>query len=361
MMDVRANRRKRGVWKILAVGFCCLLGGAFTLEQIGRIRDRRLLPQVGTSHDIGGRTLNLSCVGRAGPTVVFDSGASDPGYAWTVIQARVAVFARACWWDRAGFGWSGPAPYPMTVNVIARDLHDLLHRAGISGPYILVGDSFGGFVVRVYNRLYPEDVGGMVLVDAAHEDAGKFIPDWGRAKIGPLPRRLRYPVYLAAKSVAASGLLRLLQRERPFNRPGWTPEQAQVLARLRSRSDLPIAEGSIGLFNDDNERLARASGGLGDKPLLVLTAGLPLPVPPPLAASAAYQEVWKHQLQTQLARLSSRGRQIIVASAGHGMMFDMPDVVVSAVRDVVDESRSLSQRTLSPRQRADDDAHDARR
>jgi pimeloyl-ACP methyl ester carboxylesterase len=361
-MEVTANRRKRRVRKSLAVGLCLLVVGAFTVEQIGRMHDRRLLPQVGTSYDVGGRTLNLYCTGRAGPTVVFDSGASDPGYAWTVIQARVALFARACWWDRAGFGWSGPAPYPMTVDVIAKDLHNLLHAAGISGPYILVGDSFGGFVVRVYNRLYPQDVGGMLLVDAAHEDAGKYIPDWGRAKIGPLPHRLRYPVYLAAKTVAASGLLRVLQRERPFNRPGWTPEQAHVLARLRSRADLPAAEGSIGLFNDDNERLVRASGGLGDKPLLVLTAGLPLPVPAPLAASAAaYQEIWKHQLQPQFARLSSRGRQIIVANAGHGMMFDMPDEVVGAIREIVNESRSLPQRTLSPRQRADDDAHDARR
>lgn len=122
--------------------------------------------------------------------------------------------------------------------------------------------------------------------------------------------------------------------------PGWTPEQARLLTHLRSRSDLLAADSSVGLFNDENEREVRASGGLGDKPLLVLTAGRPFSVPAKCAASAAaYQEVWKHQLQPRLARLSARGRQVIVANGGHGMMFEMPDVVIGAIRDVVEQAR----------------------
>lgn len=225
----------------------------------------------------------------------------------------------------------------MPVKVIASDLHHLLHAAGLSRPLILVGDSFGGFVVRVYNGLYPDDVAGMVLVDAAHEDAGKYLPAWGRARLPPIPERLRYPMYLGAKALAASGVARALQRPRPFTAPGWTPEQVRLLTHLRSRPDSVVADASIGSFNDENEREARASGGLGSKPLVVLTAGQPLPVPPKLAASAAaYQEIWKHRLQAQLATLSSRGRQVIVENAGHGMMFSTPGVVVAAIRDVVE-------------------------
>jgi pimeloyl-ACP methyl ester carboxylesterase len=322
------------------LGFCILLVAGCVYEQLGRLRDRKVIPQVGQSYDVGGRTLNLHCEGKAGPTVIFDSGATDPGYAWTVIQPKVAAFARACWWDRAGFGWSAPGPFPMSVSVIARDLHDLLHVAGIAGPYILVGNSFGGFVVRVYNRFYPNEVAGMVLIDAAHEDAGKYIPDWGRALMPPVPVRLRYPMYLAVKTLAEGGASRALQRPRPFMAPGWTREQARMLMHLRVRSDLVVAETSTGLFTDENEREVRASGGLGSKPLLVLTAGLPLAVPAQFAASAAaYQEVWKHRLQSQFANLSSRGRQVIVGNGEHGMMFTLPTVVVQAIQEVVAQSR----------------------
>ena len=333
----------RDARRILAVGFSILVIAGMAYEQVGRVRERRRLVHIGTSYDVGGRTLNLHCVGSGGPTVILDAGANDPGYAWAVIQAHVAPFARVCWWDRAGFGWSAPGPYPMTLTVIAKDLHDLLHVANIPGPYVLVGYSFGGFVVRVYHGIYPAEVRGMVLVDAAHEDAGARIPAWGRALMPPIPVPLRYPVYLAAETLAASGVVRLLRHPRPFSAPGWTPEQAHVLMDVRSRSDVVAADASIGLFNDENERQVRASGGLRDTPLLVLTAGLPLSVPPQFATSAAaYQEVWKHELQPQLARLSSRGRQVIVAEAGHGMAFEMPEVVVGAIRDVVRQSLDFS-------------------
>src|SRR5262249_22382208 len=113
-------------------------------EQVGERRDRARLPQVGQSIDIGGRSLNIFCSGAGEPAVIFDSGASEPGLIWSDIQTQVAPLTKACWFDRAGLGWSDPGPYPRTAAASSADLHALLHNAGITAPYILVGHSAGG-------------------------------------------------------------------------------------------------------------------------------------------------------------------------------------------------------------------------
>jgi hypothetical protein len=112
------------------------------------------------------------------------------------------------------------------------------------------------------------------------------------------------------------------------------------LAHLRARPYALVAAGATSLLTEENEHEVRASGTFGDKPLLVLTAGLPQPAPPRFASEiATYQEVWKHEMQPQLARLSSRGRQVILEEATHAMPFEMPDIVVNAIREVIDECR----------------------
>jgi pimeloyl-ACP methyl ester carboxylesterase len=103
-------------------------------EQLGRERDRRLLPQIGKSVDIGGRTLNISCVGSGAPAVIFESGGDAPGLSWSPLQKEVAKFTEACWCDRAGIGWSDPGPYPRTSAAIATDLHALLKMREFRRP-----------------------------------------------------------------------------------------------------------------------------------------------------------------------------------------------------------------------------------
>ena len=107
----------------------------FVYERIGRARDARLLsPRVGQLYLVNGHEMNLYCSGSGGPTVVFETGGNFPGYSWLPVQSRVAQFTRACWYDRAGVGWSEP---PLTVRNstnIADDLHLLLHDAGECPP-----------------------------------------------------------------------------------------------------------------------------------------------------------------------------------------------------------------------------------
>src|ERR1700737_3336654 len=131
-----------------------------------------LFAQPGKLVDAGGFRLNLYCMGRGSPTVVFDSGWEDWAPAWSKVQPEVAKWTRACSYDRAGAGFSDPGRMPRTSVRIAQELRTALHHAGIAGPYILVGHAFGGDNVRTFADLYMREVAGLVLVDADSDDVG---------------------------------------------------------------------------------------------------------------------------------------------------------------------------------------------
>ncbi|SFM20146.1 alpha/beta fold hydrolase [Rugamonas rubra] len=120
--------------------------------------------------DIGGRKINLYCSGAGATTVIFDGPSGDGGWAWFKVQPEVAKHARSCIYDRAGFGFSDPAPRPNTSGNAVEDLHKALSVAGIKPPYLLVGNSLGGSNVQVFAYRYPEEVKGLVLVEPQSED-----------------------------------------------------------------------------------------------------------------------------------------------------------------------------------------------
>ena len=149
-----------------------LLVGA-TYQGVSQSADARRFPRQGRSVALGpsfpGLSLNLNCTGQGNPTVILDTGGGIPAVGWSLVQPEIAKFTRVCSYDRAGYGWSGAGPTPRTSLQIARELHALLDVGREKGPYLLVGHSLGGYNVRVYNHEYPNDVVGMVLVDASHE------------------------------------------------------------------------------------------------------------------------------------------------------------------------------------------------
>jgi pimeloyl-ACP methyl ester carboxylesterase len=125
---------RRLSYAFLALLVLALLAG-FTYEQVGRARDAsQLLPRIGQAVDIGGRTLNLYCSGQGTPTVILETGGNSPGYSLLVQQSKMAGFTRACWYDRAGVGWSDAPPSPRTSTSIASDLHEALKHAGVLPP-----------------------------------------------------------------------------------------------------------------------------------------------------------------------------------------------------------------------------------
>ena len=175
---------------------------------------------------------------KEAPPSFWITGGSAPGYENLIFQKQIAQFARACWFDRAGLGWSDPSPIEQTSAAIAEDLHALLHVAGVAPPYVLVGASFSGFNVRVFSGKYPAEVAGVVLVDSAQEDQSRFEPRATIAPVNRLPSSIRILLCASVPLAARAGLVRfLLHRSGPRRDapPGFTADQAATLHGLGSK------------------------------------------------------------------------------------------------------------------------------
>ncbi len=323
----------------------------FTYERIGRARDAsQLPPRVGQAIDIGGRTLNLYCSGQGAPTVILEGGGNSPGYANAWLQSKIAESTRACWYDRAGVGWSDPPSSPRTSASVASDLHEALRHAGILPPYVMAGSSVGGEYVHIYTARYPSEVAGLVLIDSSVPDMHE--PDFALAPINRMSGSTRHLICMALPAMTRLGIIRFMtSRERRLPPPDFTPEQARVLAKLEAQPKAFTADAEQGCAATDEGRIvpregggnpdinsaARNAGSLGDRPLVVLTAGTYWAPDGFEKEAAEYHEIWVHQLQASLVHLSTRGRQIVV-NAAHGME-ESPDSIVTAVRQVVDEVR----------------------
>src|SRR5947207_6821784 len=137
-------------------------------------------PAPGRLVDVGGWRLHLNCTGDARPaqpTVILETGVGDFSVEWSLVQPGVARFARVCSYDRAGDGWSDIGPHPRTFRQIVYELHTLLDKAGVKPPFVLVGHSYGGWLVRLYASTYPAEVAGMVLVEAGADNPLRMLPD----------------------------------------------------------------------------------------------------------------------------------------------------------------------------------------
>jgi pimeloyl-ACP methyl ester carboxylesterase len=306
--------RAAATWTSAAIALVVLV--ALAGEQIGAWRDRAVLTRIGRAVDIGGRTLNVHCAGEGSPTVVFASGRIAPGYSWTVVQRGVARFTRACWYDRADIGWSGSGPDPAWGAQAAADLHALVQRTPLARPLVLVGHSFGGYVIRLYHHAYAGEVAGMVFVDAAMEDAGRIRGIPHRERPG-LPRWAIRGLSIVAGRL---GLMRLLASDPGSPPPGWTAREWDVLARLRRQRNLALADAQVGPERATADQV-RAAGGLEDMPMIVLTQG-------------QGPDGWV-ELQRAFAARSRRGRQVVVPGSDHGIPLQVPDAVVAAVREIV--------------------------
>lgn len=269
--------------------------------------------------------------------VVFEAGIAASSLSWTLVQGRVAEFARAVSYDRAGFGWSDAAPLHSTARDAAEDLARLLHAAGFHEPVILAGHSFGGLIVRVFQQLYPERVAGMVLVDPVvrrewrEADAGRLamlqrgasLSRRGAflARIGIVGAALklltsgnqRIPKLLAKASAGTGAGVadRLVGEVRKMPRELW-PAIAQHWSQARSfeamsrnLEKLPVSSAQL-----DETRT------LDDLPLRILSARVVNP---------------EHERD---ASLSGQGRCVVLPHAGHWVHLDDPEAVIAAIREV---------------------------
>jgi pimeloyl-ACP methyl ester carboxylesterase len=321
------QRILRGIGRAFGALFVLLailaLAGA-SYEAIAGGGDAHQYPPPGQLVDVGGYRLHIDCVGEGSPTVVLESGLGGSSLDWRLVQPELGKTTRVCAYDRAGMGWSNPSPQPRTPRQIADELHMLLTNAGIAGPYVLVGHSLGGKNVRLFALTHPDQVAGMVLVDARSEymDANTSAADT-RAFKQALQTQGR--LYWVAGRL---GIARLFGAAL-LGPPSLPVETRAALALSQTRQNEINATTSEGIARAADDGALQATPSLGDRPLIVLAAG----------QNVAHDPIWL-EAQCRLAALSSDSRLIIAEGSGHFIQWDQPTLVIETVRQVIEKARS---------------------
>lgn len=277
------------------------------------------VPAPGKRVDLGGYKLHIHCEGEGGPTVVLDAGLGDWSSHWTAVQKLLRVEVQVCSYDRAGYGWSDPGPRPRDSARIVSELHSLLQLSGIRPPYLLVGHSFGGLNMRLYASTYPDEVAGLVLVDASHPES---LP-YQRNEEGTAP----------ATSFANQLMVMYPVEPDQVNLP--LEAQAAIRDNLLHTKSLVTSRAEYRHLGASVKALMKAPP-LGDVPLVVLGRGQRQW--PQDADGNAREQSWQLQ-QQELARLSSRGVYRTAAQSGHHIHLDQPELVVDAVRELLTEEQ----------------------
>lgn len=291
-----------------------------------------------------GRQIYLQCSGAGAPTVILEGGYAATSAAWTKVQAVIARSTRVCSYDRAGYGMSDLGPMPRDALAVAEDLDHVLRRAHVGGPFVVVGHSAGGLYVRLFSDLRWKDVVGMVLVDPSVEHQNRRLAERFGPGAGELDR-------LRDKAV------RCLDASEHGRLPSLDPSIASCAPQLRleatpaeraasRRSILPqqfVTEISEldSLWGASSDEVAMGRSSYGDMPLIVLTAdGDYAALPSPLREQAtAY---WS-SLHKQIATMSTKGQERLVAHSGHLMMLDRPEVVIDAIKEVIEQAQRRSE------------------
>jgi pimeloyl-ACP methyl ester carboxylesterase len=306
-------------------------------EQIMRWRAPREFPVQGRFIDIGGRHMQIDCRGSGAPVAVFEAGLDTMGsLSWSAVQDAVATTTRTCAYSRAGIMWSEPRPGRFEPDNVARDLHALLAAAGEPAPYVLVGHSLGGPYIMNFTRLYPQDVAGLVFVDASHPDQLDRMARAAGKKMETGEGMLK-----AASTLSWTGIPRLVESH--TDNPTF-PAQAKLTQDAYFSRSLSSAIQEL-----DSLSATFSSAGqlrqLQDRPIVVLTATKPYPAAMLKALQMTteqgqrIQTAWK-DMHDDEASWSHHSRHELVPDATHYIQFDRPDVVIAAVKEVVSDVRS---------------------
>lgn len=347
---MNAIPKKRGgclVWIVrLALGlilvFGLLLAAGYSYQTRTTAADFEQFPAPGQRVDVGGFSLHIRCTGTGSPTIVIDTGNGDFSLGWQGIQPEIAKSTRICTYDRAGYGWSDLSPNPRTAESFVTELHSLLVNAGEKPPYILVGQSLGGFTVRMFASQYPGEVSGMVLVDAGHEQQLERVPP-EYAQINQ-----QQISYLGAMQfMSRFGSLRVLGNASggadlapPQVRKLPAEIQPVYLAMMSHPSYFDVTLAELRALSETSQEVRTARRQF-DFPLIVLTAEN-TPDPEAMQAIgmpadfdvAKIQQTWR-ELQADLATLSPQGEHFIVEGSGHAIELDKPQAVIDAILEVL--------------------------
>lgn len=311
---------------ILAGIFIALAVGGMLYQAISARLDKKRYPPLGEMIDVGGYRLHIHCTGTGSPTVLLDCGMRSNSLEWALVQPEIAKFTRVCSYDRAGSGWSEKSPFARTSKNIVAELRTALKKANISGPYIVVGHSFGGLNAHLFAKMYPEEVVGVILVDSASENYDKLL----KPKFA-----LR-----AMKLSMLFGWTRLFSSRESLK--SFLPSiQDQFLTLELTTQSLNTTIEEFMLFDQSAKQLRQLGSHLGDIPLTVITASI--------------RKFWKgagftkeecdrmfiqfEAFQKEILTRSNRSKQVFATKSDHMIPRNQPEIIVAAVREQVDAIR----------------------
>lgn len=343
----KTRARWRRIWAIglsLLLVQAALLGLGALYQSMASADDLRRFPPPGRLIDVGGYRLHLYCIGEhvpEKPTVIFEGGLGAPGLMWSLVQPEVAAQTRACSYDRAGYGWSDPAPadVPRTAQQMVSELHRLLEQAGESPPYLLVGHSLGGILIRVYAANYASDVSGLIFVDARHEDFfERMPPDYLQIDEANLRRAQWLRLVTPFGLTRLAGAVGILDTFETYLAPLPDDIEQAAWARMIYNSQhwaTSVAEREAILESYKQVRETRLPDSL---PILVLTAenGLEAWRSTSTSLDDSVRVTWL-EMQQELAQLTSQGEWVIVKDSGHYIYLDRPEAVIEAVSTMLEK------------------------
>jgi pimeloyl-ACP methyl ester carboxylesterase len=333
-------RAKRIILSILAlflvlVVVTLLLGAKAKADLIAQY------PAPGQMVDVGGYSLHINCTGTGSPTVVMEAGLGEPSLMWALVQPQVSTTTQVCVYDRAGLGWSDTSPKPRTADIMVDELHTLLKNSNIQGPYIMVGHSTGGMLVRLYAHSYPAEVACLVLVDAQHEE--QF------ARLSPAIQQNLKAVFAQGdqtlplyRILINSGISVLVPAVAALADNPKLPSPAREPFTALAISDPKFIEAQAAeqdaIF--DSLAVVRAAHitSLGNIPLIVLYRGIDDDPTPGLTPEENKQR-WLG-LQTELAALSPQGKLVLADRSGHHIQLDQPELVIDAIAEILAATHS---------------------
>ena len=305
-----------------------MLGGIGAVFQaIGARSDLRKFSPPGQFVDLDGRRIHLLVMGNetGKPTVILDAGIGSFSSNWAWVQSELAAATRVVAYDRAGLGWSDPAPEPQDAQQSAKDLHAALQKAGIPGPYVIAGHSYGGLVVRAFADLYPQNVTGMVLVDASHPDQWTHIPASKGGRTVAIGNRI-------TGILVRLGIVRLFDMNASLI-AGLPERQAGEMKTFLTRPQAwSTSSGVLGIWEARTRAQINQARKLGDLPLAVLS----------VSEQALYAEVLT-RLQGELPTLSSNSIHWTVEGATHESLTNRREhalIVVDAILQVVEAAQT---------------------
>ena len=337
------------IFSVIAIAALVVLTG-WVYQQLGTARDRKRHPAPGDLVQLKGRSLHLLSMGEGSPTVVFESGLMSTVLSWCDIQAEIAKDAHAVSYDRAGLGWSDAEPAPRDAERIVSELHQLLEQAQVSPPYILVGHSFGGLTTRLFAARYPDEVAGLVLIDPVVPGEWNPVSEHNQKRIRTGAKILRRATVLSRLGVIrfvswllqvgakplAEPLVRLMSKGAPkgdgtsssplfWNLPPSERTMAPVFWVQPKFTD------TIASQLENLPRSARQVAAAEDLKDVAVTV-----------ISAANTPAKRKAEHIATAEMSSCGKHVTAARSGHWVVTDEPQVVLQAIREMIERTRKPS-------------------